>query len=683
MLSFYFNNIFLLSAIRVFMLTICITSAIGVARADSASRIDFETVLSRDSMSDFNVRWLGDDTLLLSMKNEDGAVTVTLDGVLSKTAYEGSLISASPDGKSFIQRLEGGWELFNQETEEKLFFADPGDSRDFSAYRLPVWSADGRRVAIAERYRPVGSTKREPQLIDGANVIVLDDADAHSSRMITRLTVIDGEEPETVRRYFIDDVAVNLEWGPDGDLYATRMAFSAAPPFTAILRLAPGADGFSEIYRTPGRFQSMIPAVSPDGKFIAGVLNFETRKWEEFQSLFLIDIETGAEIKRLTYDLPVKGGDYHWSRDGSEIYARVGTGGLDQIWAISLEGEPRKLTDGLRRHFDIDLSPDGNRLSYQTEDGYGRKDVRVYNLGTGEERIVYVTDDPSTAHRLGEWRHIRWKSTDGVKPYGYLFLPPDFSPNKKYPLYVDIHGGGPGSRLYLSAPLNAGVQRGPLGWHALAAKGYVVFVPDYRSTGDYGPEAILRPRRKGKMPALDDVEDAVSGVRHLIKQGFVDPRRVALFGHSAGGRRAFLALMQHGDLFAAGILNDPIAPDRTSSFINLMSGRYTGGQTAGFTADNFGGSLSEVPARYKANYLFDAYKIRTPTLIMMGNEEKGSVEHWPYETAYSILKSQGAPTKMILFPEEGHVYAMPESARFAFDEVLDWLETYMPPAEAD
>lgn len=68
---------------------------------------------------------------------------------------------------------------------------------------------------------------------------------------------------------------------------------------------------------------------------------------------------------------------------------------------------------------------------------------------------------------------------------------------------------------------------------------------------------------------------------------------------------------------------------------------------------------------------------------MMGNEEKGGVEHWPYETAYSILKIQGTPTRMIFFPDEGHVYAKPKSARFAFNEVLNWLEIYMPPADAD
>lgn len=50
--------------------------------------------------------------------------------------------------------------------------------------------------------------------------------------------------------------------------------------------------------------------------------------------------------------------------------------------------------------------------------------------------------------------------------------------------------------------------------------------------------------------------------QHLIKKGFVDPDRNALFGHSIGGRRAFLALTQHSGLFAAGMFNDPVVPDR-------------------------------------------------------------------------------------------------------------------------
>ena len=95
----------------------------------------------------------------------------------------------------------------------------------------------------------------------------------------------------------------------------------------------------------------------------------------------------------------------------------------------------------------------------------------------------------------------------------------------------------------------------------------------------------------------------------------------------------------------------------------------------------FGGALSDVPERYKDNMMFDSYRNKTPTLIMVGNEDLGGVAHLPSEVMYSILKENGVPTRMLKFPEEGHNYTRPESARFAFEEVHKWLETHMSKAD--
>ena len=39
---------------------------------------------------------------------------------------------------------------------------------------------------------------------------------------------------------------------------------------------------------------------------------------------------------------------------------------------------------------------------------------------------------------------VRWKSGDGTEIEGVLYKPADFSPTKKYPLLVVIHGGPTG-----------------------------------------------------------------------------------------------------------------------------------------------------------------------------------------------------------------------------------------------
>ncbi|MEO1020326.1 MAG: prolyl oligopeptidase family serine peptidase, partial [Pseudomonadota bacterium] len=181
----------------------------------------------------------------------------------------------------------------------------------------------------------------------------------------------------------------------------------------------------------------------------------------------------------------------------------------------------------------------------------------------------------------------------------------------------------------------------------------------------------------GEFAAIKDIEDIMSGTRSVIEQGFVDPLRVAILGHSAGGQRVYILLTQH-DLFAAAILNESISPDPVSIFIKLASGEYTGSYPEGVFRQVFGGDLDEYPGRYKTNYMFDSYRIGTPALIMLGNEELGGIYQMPSEVLYSILRQRGVPTRLLKFVEEGHNYSRPESAKFAFEEVRRWLETHMP-----
>jgi dipeptidyl aminopeptidase/acylaminoacyl peptidase len=603
---------------------------------------------------------------------------ISMNGSLGEPLGEGRLSSTSPEGRLLLQQTDDGWVVRDLDLGESISITEPeNEARDFISYTAPVWSRDGQYAAIAGYYGPAGlKSVLEPMMVAGVAVIDAGSQTPLIEHAVSRITIYDRSAPAAVQRILVDNLAIPMAWGRDNTLYVSQSNFVGQETTTSVLRIQLGEKKAERIYRSAGRYYSMTPAVHPDGAKIALVLDLDNRTWDDFTSVLLIDAKTGKELRRLTHDLPVFGKDYVWSPKGNEIYARVRNGGLDQIYAIPLEGEPRQLTHGPRQHFDVDLSPDGRRLGYQTRDGYGRKDIRVLDLETSKENVVLVLDKPATDFTLGEWRHIHWTSSNGVQPFGFLILPPDFHPDHKYPMIVDVHGGGEGSSLYLDAPLTRGVTPGPLEWHAWAALGYIVFVPDYRSTGDYGPEVITARYKTGEIGAIKDIEDIVSGTRFVIDQGFVDPSKVAVLGHSAGGQRVYILLTQN-DLYAAAILNESIPPDPTSLFIEHASGKNTGGYPVGAYRQMYGGGLADFPDRYKTNYMFDSYRIRTPTLIMLGNEELGGMYHVPNEILYSILKQHGLPTRMLKFVEEGHTYSRPESAKLAFEEVRRWLETHL------
>ncbi|HVK80257.1 MAG TPA: prolyl oligopeptidase family serine peptidase, partial [Verrucomicrobiae bacterium] len=550
--------------------------------------------------------------------------------------------------------------------------AAPQSERPFELASAPVWSSDSRYVAIIEN--DYGGTTRNLVARDRGGVSVIDyDETPPAHQISSRITIVDRQRPQNPLHINVDDAVFDVDFGPDGTLYGARINNRVSEPSTELLAFNPTTGVSRTLYRTVGRFQAFTPRVSPDGAWIAGIVDADNRNWTDFASLILVNVTTG-EVRRLTSDLSVR--EPIWARDGQEIYVLGRSGGLNQVWKVTLDGEMRQLTSDARRHFDTRTTIDGRYLAYQTEDGFGRRDVRVLDLESEIERVAYVVEEPATRFRLGEWRHIRWQSRDGVRPYGHLFLPPDFDPSRRYPLIVDIHGGGPGSFLYLWAPFSMALNPGPLEWHAWAAMGYVVLSPDYRSTGDYGPEPVRSRRERGAYSPIDDADDAISGVEYLIGQGYIDADRIAVIGHSAGGPRAYNAALARPDLFSALIVNEGVQPDPLMGNIQMLSGTMTGGAFIGMMEQHFNGTLAETPERFILNTTFEAARMDTPTLMMMGAQEHGGLGTQSWEVIYSLLRGRGTASRLLAFPDLGHNYTTPQSAVFAFEQARDWLVTH-------
>ena len=100
--------------------------------------------------------------------------------------------------------------------------------------------------------------------------------------------------------------------------------------------------------------------------------------------------------------------------------------------------------------------------------------------------------------------------------------PIDFLPAKKYPMVVKVHGG-PNSQYRTSFSHD---------FQLLAADGYVVVFTNPRGSSGYGEAfgAAIRADWGNK-----DLKDVVAGVDYVIKQGYVDPEKVGIYGWSYGG----------------------------------------------------------------------------------------------------------------------------------------------------
>ena len=106
-------------------------------------------------------------------------------------------------------------------------------------------------------------------------------------------------------------------------------------------------------------------------------------------------------------------------------------------------------------------------------------DLAVGNRRNPSNRITQLNKDLFAFRTLGKVEEVWFKSSfDDKDVQGWICYPPDFDPNKKYPLLLEIHGG----------PFAA---YGP--WFSFevqlfAAAGYVVLYTNPRGSTSYGVE---------------------------------------------------------------------------------------------------------------------------------------------------------------------------------------------------
>ncbi|HZN38040.1 MAG TPA: redoxin domain-containing protein [Planctomycetota bacterium] len=238
-------------------------------------------------------------------------------------------------------------------------------------------------------------------------------------------------------------------------------------------------------------------------------------------------------------------------------------------------------------------------------------------------------------YRWGKAELVHWIDGDGEDRKGILVKPDGFDPKKKYPMMVYFYermsqglhnyvaptpGTSPNASYYVS-------------------NGYLWFMPDVVYEVGY--------------PGASCVKCVVSGVQHLISQGFVDEKAIAASGHSWGGyQTAFLVTRTH--IFAA--------VECGAAVCNMLSAyggiRYESGVSRQFqyeqTQSRIGGTPWEFPLRYWENSpIYFADKVQTPVLLLH-NDQDGAVPWTQGIEYFTALRRLGKEVYLFNYNGEGH-----------------------------
>lgn len=165
--------------------------------------------------------------------------------------------------------------------------------------------------------------------------------------------------------------------------------------------------------------------------------------------------------------------------------------------------------------------------------------------------------------RLAKVTQQQIRARDGFLLESLLYLPPDFDPAKKYPVYQHLYAGP-------MAPQVNDRWSNDLYHHFLAQQGYVVWVLDNRSASNKGVASAWPIHKKlGQL----ELQDQLDGLAWLRQQGWADMDRIALNGWSYGGYFTSYA-MTHSTAWKIGFVGAPVTDWRL--YDSVYTERYMG-----------------------------------------------------------------------------------------------------------
>jgi dipeptidyl aminopeptidase/acylaminoacyl peptidase len=421
------------------------------------------------------------------------------------------------------------------------------------------------------------------------------------------------------------------------------------------------------------------PELAPDGSRLALTKDFDNGSFDLIPSVATMRLNSSENVPlravQLTHEAKFIG--TQWSSDGRFIYARRIFGPYSQLYRIDpISGVLKQVTSESGQVSAFALEESG-RLAVLVTDAHGRVTVSVAEPargGGGElgpmREVAEVLAVPANI-RLSEAREIEWQTPDGLTIRGLLFLPLDYKLGRRYPLIVDIHGGGLGSSLTLRGGSLLGDT--PLELQMWTAKGYAVFRPDFRSTAAYGLSGLRKTAEQHHSWFRDDEIDIISGIDHLMDLGIVDGSRVALVGISGGATDINWLVATTRNRFRAAVSYEGFAEIYLQSSVSVGIGGNKQ-QT-----ELLGGWAWDIPDRYLDNSAITHVRgATTPTLFLMGSPESGGGDPvLSVQFLYTALKRQGVDTRYIRYADEGHGVTRPANRRDVLLRAVEWIDSHM------
>lgn len=605
-------------------------------------------------------------------------------------------IQWSPDSKSIACTKKG--DVFLTDTGFQSFRRiTKTDAYEHSLH----WSPDGRILEFSSDNKLLAMNIEKPEIVDIAAASSKDasihfiDFTPDGKRAVFVEYDQEGQQEFVVPHYTGKDV--------------TTRSFKSGVGKSKI-GIAPVDTGATVWIKLPGDqpYSFGHISVAPDGKSILlERFSMSSKKRE----MFVADTDSGKA--RLIYEETdkawIEGGlcSTRWMPDGKHILTTSEKDGWNHLYMMTPEGKDvRQLTDGEWEIHWFAIAPGGGKIFFQAnKDDHHQWQLFTLDLnsnmvsklssreGSYEDPTLSKTGDfivasysdfskppelirvpTSTSgtelqltHSIPEaFKRIDWvipdiihfKSRDGKSVPAMIYKPHDFSPGKKYPVVVFVHGAGYLQNVYRGWTY---YNREYMFHTRLTQLGYVVFEVDYRGSAGYGHDfrTDVYMHLGGR-----DLDDELDGIEYLKHLGYIDSDHVGIYGGSYGGFMVLMGLFL-SDRYACGA-----ALRAVTSWENYYRhSRWYTEPRLGRPEDN--------PEAYKiSSPVTYADSLRKPLLILHGMVDDNVFFQ---DAVQLIAKLQRARKQfeVMVYPDESHSFHEPESWFDEYSRIEEFFNRHL------
>jgi dipeptidyl aminopeptidase/acylaminoacyl peptidase len=516
----------------------------------------------------------------------------------------------------------------------------------------PTWSPDGKTLAllfIANAPRAAGP------LVAMEPAVGLIEEKIYEQRLAT-VSVADGATKQISPP---DMYVYEYDWSPDGKTFATTAAHGSGDNnwWIAQLYTLPASGGeMKSILKPP--LQINMPRWSPDGRSVAYISGLMSDFGAIGGDIYVVPAAGGA-ARNLTPGRKASASWITWLASGRIFAVENADGQSAMVTVDPASGTAKTLWTAAETIHAQGWSPaasvarDGSttaviRSSFQHP-------YEVWGGATGSWQQI-TRANRSIQPMWGDGKSLHW-SSDGMAIQGWLLYPRNYDRGRRYPLIVVVHGGPAGTCLpgWPGQPFDA----------PLASQGYFVLCPNPRGSFGFG-ESFTQSNVKDF--GHGDLRDIMTGADQVLKEVSVDPQRVGLTGWSYGGYMTMWAVTQtnrfRAAMAAAGIAN--------------WVSYYGENDIDQWMIPYFGASVYDDPQVYAKSAPINFIKqVKTPTLVVVGERDGECPAPQSFEF-WHALKTFGVPTQLVVYPNEGHLFADPEHQRDVVRRMLEWFAKYMP-----